>query len=153
MNYDEKLLVGHRWYETNSIKPLFCFGHGLSFTNFNYQNLEIKIDNDYAVSCKFEVQNIGDIPGLETAQCYVGYSDPMPQQPCKTLQGFVKEEIGANELKKMEINLGPRNFSYWSVDRGAWEIRGGMYRILIGSSSENILLEASINLEQVLEVL
>ena len=77
----------------------------------------------------------------------------MPQQPCKTLQGFVKEEIGANELKKMEINLGPRNFSYWSVDRGAWEIRGGTYSILIGSSSENILLEASINLEQVLEVL
>ena len=53
----------------------------------------------------------------------------------------------------MEINLGPRNFSYWSVDKGAWEIRGGTYRILIGSSSENILLEASINLEQVLEVL
>ena len=153
MNYDEKLLVGHRWYETNSIKPLFCFGHGLSFTNFNYQNLEVTIGDSLAVSCKFEVQNIGDIPGLETAQCYVGYSDPMPQQPCKTLQGFVKEEIGANELKKMEINLGPRNFSYWSVDRGAWEIRGGMYRILIGSSSENILLEASINLEQVLEVL
>ena len=55
--------------------------------------------------------------------------------------------------EKMEINLGPRNFSYWSVDRGAWEIRGGTYSILIGSSSENILLQASINLEQVLEVL
>ena len=153
MNYDEKLLVGHRWYEAHSIKPLFCFGHGLSFTNFNYQNLEIKIDNDYAVSCKFEVQNIGDIPGFETAQCYVSHINRLPHQPFKTLQGFIKEKIEVNEIKKLEINLGPRNFSNWSVDKRAWQIKGGKYRILIGSSSENILLEASINLEQALEVL
>ena len=59
--------------------------------------------NDFAVSCKFEVQNIGDISGFETAQCYVGFSEPLSHEPCKTLQGFVKEEIGANELKKLEI--------------------------------------------------
>ena len=153
MNYDEKLLVGHRWYETKSIKPLFCFGHGLSYTKFNYQNLEIATGNDFAVSCKFEVQNIGDISGFETAQCYVGFSEPLSQEPCKTLQGFVKEEIGANELKKLEIKLGPRNFSYWSVDTNSWQIRRGTYKIFIGSSAENILLEADINLEQALEVL
>ena len=68
------------------------------------------------------------------------------------MQGFIKEEIGVNEIKKLEINLGPRNFSNWSVDKRAWQIKGGKYRILIGSSSENILLEASINLEQALEV-
>jgi beta-glucosidase len=153
MNYDEKLLVGYRWYETKLIKPLFCFGHGLSYTNFNYQNLKVATDDDFAVSCKFEVQNIGDISGLEIAQCYVGFANPLPQEPIKTLQGFVKEEIGANELKKLEIKLGPRNFSYWSVDTKTWQIRRGTYKILIGSSAENILLEASINLEQALEVL
>ncbi len=70
-----------------------------------------------------------------------------------TLQGFVKEDIGVNEIKKLEIKLGPRNFSNWSVDTNTWQIRGGTYKILIGSSSEKILLEASINLEQALEVL
>ena len=153
MNYDEKLLVGHRWYQRNSIEPLFCFGHGLSYTNFNYQNLEVATDGDFNVSCKFDVQNIGDIAGLETAQCYVSFVAPLPHEPLMTLQGFVKEEIGVNEIKKLEIKLGPRNFSNWSVDTNTWQIRGGTYKILIGSSSEKILLEASINLEQALEVL
>ena len=152
MNYDEKLLVGYRWYEVKSIRPLFCFGHGLSFTNFNYQNLEVTTDSDFVVTCNFEIQNIGDISGLEIAQCYVSFASPLPGEPCKTLQGFVKEEIDANELKKVEIKLGPRNFSYWSVETNTWQIREGSYQILIGSSSENILLQASINLEQALEV-
>ena len=152
MNYDEKLLVGHRWYESNSIKPLFCFGHGLSFTSFNYQNLEVTTGSDFVVTCKFEIQNTGDISGLEIAQCYVGFASPLPGEPYKTLQGFVKEEIGANELKKVEIKLGPRNFSFWSVETNTWQIREGSYQILIGSSSENILLQTNINLEQALEV-
>ena len=152
MNYDEKLLVGHRWYEANSMKPLFCFGHGLSFTTFNYQNLEVTTGSDFVVTCKFEIQNTGDISGLEIAQCYVGFASPLPGEPYKTLQGFVKEEIGANELKKVEIKLGPRNFSFWSVETNTWQIREGSYQILIGSSSENILLQANINLEQALEV-
>ena len=152
MNYDEKLLVGHRWYEANSIKPLFCFGHGLSFTSFNYQNLEVTTGSDFVVTCKFEIQNTGDISGLEIAQCYVGFASPLPGEPYKTLQGFIKEEIGANELKKVEIKLGPRNFSFWSVETNTWQIREGSYQILIGSSSENILLQANINLEQALEV-
>ena len=152
MNYDEKLLVGHRWYEANSIKPLFCFGHGLSFTSFNYQNLEVTTGSDFVVTCKFEIQNTGDISGLEIAQCYVGFASPLPGEPYKTLQGFVKEEIGANELKKVEIKLRPRNFSYWSVETNTWQIREGSYQILIGSSSENILLQTNINLEQALEV-
>ena len=66
MNYDEKLLVGHRWYESNSIKPLFCFGHGLSFTSFNYQNLEVTTSSDFDVTCKFEIQNTGDISEFQT---------------------------------------------------------------------------------------
>ena len=152
MNYDEKLLVGHRWYEVNSIKPLFCFGHGLSFTSFNYQNLEVTTGSDFVVTCKFEIQNTGDISGLEIAQCYVGFASPLPGEPYKTLQGFIKEEIGANELKKVEIKLRPRNFSYWSVETNTWQIREGSYQILIGSSSENILLQTNINLEQALEV-
>lgn len=152
MNYDEKLLVGHRWYEANSRKPLFCFGHGLSFTSFNYQNLEVTTGSDFVVTCKFEIQNTGDISGLEIAQCYVSFASPLPGEPYKTLQGFIKEEIGANELKKVEIKLGPRNFSYWSVETNTWQIREGSYQILIGSSSENILLQTNINLEQALEV-
>ena len=102
---------------------------------------------------KFEVENIGDFTGQETAQCYVSFEKPQPEEPCKTLQGFVKEEIEANQIQKMEIILNARNFSYWSIETNTWQIRKGSYRIHIGSSSENIFLEASINLDQALEVL
>ena len=129
------------------------FGHGLSYTNFKYQNLEVSVDKDFVVSCRFEVQNIGNILGQETAQCYVGYANPLNDEPCKTLQGFVKAEIRANEVKNFEVELGPRNFSHWSIEANTWQIKGGAYKILIGSSSEDIYLETTINLEQVLEVL
>ena len=153
MNYHEKLLVGHRWYEKKSVIPLFYFGHGLSYTNFMYQKLEVSVNKEFAVSCRFEVQNIGNILGQEIAQCYVGYSNPLTDEPCKTLQGFMKAEIRPNEVKNFEIQLGPRNFSYWSVRANAWQIKGGAYKILIGSSSKDIYLETTINLEQALEVL
>tara|TARA_B100000287_G_C20671664_1_gene793611 strand:+ start:2160 stop:4607 length:2448 start_codon:yes stop_codon:yes gene_type:complete len=153
MNYDEKLLVGYRWYEKNSTKPLFCFGHGLSFTKFVYENLNVTLEQNMEVSCKFVVRNSGDISGLETAQCYVGFSDPLPGEPLKTLQGFIKKNIKPSEAKDFEIKLFPRNFSYWSVDTKSWKIREGSYQIYIGSSSENIYLNATINLQQVLEVL
>ena len=120
---------------------------------FKYQNLEVTVNDGFSVSCKFEVQNVGDISGSEIAQCYVSFAEAQQDEPCKTLQGFVKEEIGANQIQKIEIILKARNFSYWSVETNTWQIRKGSYGIHIGSSSENIFLEANINLEQALEVL
>ena len=73
--------------------------------------------------------------------------------PIKTLQGFCKVNIDANDEKNVEIILTQRNFSYWSIDAKRWQIKGGSYEILIGSSSKNIFLKSSINLEKVLEVL
>ena len=153
MNYDEKLLVGYKWYEKKNIEPLFCFGHGLSYTNFCYENLEVIVKNNHEISCKFTIKNLGDIAGAEIAQCYVGFLDPAEEEPIKTLQGFTKIDIDANESKDVEIKLLHRNFSYWSVDTNTWQIKGGSHQIYIGSSSQNISLKSVINLEPVLEVL
>ena len=151
MNYHEKLLIGYRWYEKVN-HAFILFWSWIVLYNFMYQNLEVSVDKDFIVSCRFEVQNMKHF-GAETAQCYVGYSNPLTDEPCKTLQGFMKAEIRPNEVKNFEIQLGPRNFSYWSVDANAWQIKGGAYKILIGSSSKDIYLETTINLEQALEVL
>ena len=78
---------------------------------------------------------------------------PKVGSPEQVLQGFMKAEIRPNEVKNFEIQLGPRNFSYWSVRANAWQIKGGAYKIQIGSSSKDIYLETTINLEQALEVL
>ena len=153
MNYDEKLLIGYRWYEKQSIQPLFCFGHGLSYTKFKYKNLEINIEDNKEVSCKFSIENTGEISGAEIAQCYLRYTKNLENEPSKTLQGFCKVNIDAHDEKNVEIRLTQRNFSYWSIDTKSWQIRDGSYEILIGSSVENIYLKSSIKLEKVLEVL
>ena len=146
MNYDEKLLVGYRWYDKKNIQTLFPFGHGLSYTKFDYTDLEINIQAENTVSCKFSIQNTGQVAGAETAQCYVGFKTDDDAEPMKTLQGFSKIMLDPNDKSKVEISLNPRNFSSWNIEKKSWEVRSGSYEIFIGSSAENILLQATISL-------
>tara|TARA_B110001450_G_scaffold65297_1_gene61806 strand:+ start:435 stop:2861 length:2427 start_codon:yes stop_codon:yes gene_type:complete len=146
MHYDEKLLVGYRWYDKKNIKTLFPFGHGLSYTNFEYSNLEVDVRATNMASCKFSVRNTGQVAGIETAQCYVSFKTIDDSEPEKTLQGFSKIALNPNDESSIEINLNSRNFSSWNVAKRSWEVRAGSYEILIGSSAENILLQTTINL-------
>ena len=146
MHYDEKLLVGYRWYDKKNIKTLFPFGHGLSYTNFEYSDLEVDVHPKNMVSCKFSVRNTGQVAGIETAQCYVSFKTIDDSEPEKTLQGFSKIALNPNDESSVEINLNSRNFSSWNVVKRSWEVRAGSYEILIGSSAENILLQTTINL-------
>ena len=146
MNYDEKLLVGYRWYDKKNIKTLFPFGHGLSYTNFEYSDLEVDVHPTNMTSCKFSVRNTGQVAGIETAQCYVSFKTIDDSEPEKTLQGFSKIALNPNDESSVEINLNSRNFSSWNVAKRSWEVRAGSYEILIGSSAENILLQTTINL-------
>ena len=146
MHYDEKLLVGYRWYDKKNIKTLFPFGHGLSYTNFEYSDLEVDVHPKNMVSCKFSVRNTGQVAGIETAQCYVSFKTIDDSEPEKTLQGFSKIALNPNDESSIEINLNSRNFSSWNVVKRSWEVRAGSYEILIGSSAENILLQTTINL-------
>ena len=153
MNYEEKLLVGYRWYDKKGNDPLFSFGHGLSYTQFEYSNLAIKMHDSNEVSCIFTIENIGDVNGAEVAQCYVAFENLDSDEPIKTLQGFAKETIAAGDKKTVEIKLTQRNFSYWDVESKCWKIRQGSYQILIGSSARLIHLTKTVSLEQVQEVL
>ena len=146
MNYEEKLLVGYRWYDKKDIKTLFPFGHGLSYTQFEYSDLEVETQSESKVSCKFSIQNTGLIAGAETAQCYVGYKTDDDSEPKKTLQGFSKIILNQGDKSKVEINLNSRNFSSWNEAKQNWEVRPGSYEIFIGSSAENIILQSTINL-------
>ena len=146
MHYDEKLLVGYRWYDKKNIKTLFPFGHGLSYTNFEYSDLEVDVRATNMASCKFSVRNTGQVAGIETAQCYVSFKTIDDSEPEKTLQGFSKIALNPNDESSVEINLNSRNFSSWNVAKRSWEVRAGSYEILIGSSAENIILQSTINL-------
>ena len=133
-------------YERKNIKPLFSFGHGLSYTQFKYSNLNVNVNADNKVMCSFFVQNIGDVIGSETMQCYVSYIEEDLSEPLKTLQGFQKNELEVGQKNQIEISLCSRNFATWNVDTKDWQVRPGVYEISIGSSAEDILLKATISL-------
>jgi beta-glucosidase len=146
MDYEEKLLVGYRWYDKKDIQTLFPFGHGLSYTDFNYTDLQVQIQPQNTVSCKFSIENIGEVFGVETAQCYVGFKINNDSEPKKTLQGFKKIELNSGNKSEVEIILDKRSFSSWNEADRNWEVRSGSYEILIGSSAEKILLQTTIGL-------
>jgi beta-glucosidase len=145
MEYEEKLLVGYKWYDKQNIKTLFPFGYGLSYTKFTYSNLKIQQDKD-DILCTFNVQNSGNCSGAETAQCYVAYKGATEEEPLKTLQGFDKTLLAPDEDSQIQISLNRRNFSYWNTDKKEWEVKSGSYEIMIGSSAEDIHLQSEINL-------
>ena len=144
MDYEEKLLVGHRWYEKKNIKPLFPFGFGLSYTDFSFSNLEIIKNDNYNIECKFEIKNTGMMDGSEVAQCYVSFSNLTKDEPLKTLQSFKKVFIKKGNTMELKLALNKRSFSYWDIQEKNWIVRPGTYTISIGSSSEQIRLKKDI---------
>ena len=114
MNYEEKLLIGHRWYEKKEIKPLFTFGHGLSYTNYEYKNLKVEQEAGKVLCC-LEVSNVGKFDGKEIIQCYISSPITDKEEPIKTLQSFKKIKIKKGQTKRIKLKLNKRNFSYWDV--------------------------------------
>ena len=146
MSYDEKLLIGYKWYDRKKIEPLFHFGHGLSYTNFEYSNLRISNSDRNDFTCSFDIKNVGDVSGFEISQCYISFMNCDEDEPIKKLQGFDKTYINSGEIKKIEICLDSKSFSTWDIKNHQWEIKKGVFNILIGSSSNDIKLKDSINL-------
>ena len=146
MRYDEKLLVGYKWYDRKNIEPLFHFGHGLSYTDFEYSNLQIINNDKNNFTCSFNIKNVGGMPGFETSQCYISFMDSDEDEPIKKLQGFDKTYINSGEIEKIEIYLDSKSFSTWNIKTHQWEIKKGVFNILIGSSSNDVRLKDSINL-------
>ena len=144
MDYEEKLLVGHRWYEKKDIKPLFPFGFGLSYTDFSFSDLELIKNDNYNVECKFKLKNEGMMDGSEVAQCYVSFSNAEKDEPLKSLQSFKKVFIKQDSEMELKLTLNKRSFSYWDIQEKDWIVRPGTYTISIGSSSEQIELKKDI---------
>jgi beta-glucosidase len=167
INYSEGLFVGYRAYEKNHIQPQYPFGYGLSYTTFKYSDLDINPlilkkedqdqhgltkadwkkhegDDDRLIRVSFRVTNTGKLPGAEIAQLYVAPVNPPVTRPLKELKGFKKVFLPPGESKKVTITLDRRSLAYYDVSAHAWGVARGVYRILIGSSSQDINLQGAI---------
>ncbi|MBD3230704.1 MAG: glycosyl hydrolase [Candidatus Lokiarchaeota archaeon] len=147
--YEEGIFVGYRHYDQNDIEPLFPFGYGLSYTNFIYEKLEINkkqmsSDLEDRLEIKFEIKNTGNRSGAETAQLYIEDVESSVERPPKELKGFKKLYLEPNESKTVKFEITMDDLSYYDVKSNSWKAEKGEYKILIGSSSRNILLDDTI---------
>ncbi len=144
--YEEGVYVGYRHFTTNNIKPLFCFGHGLSYSEFEYSDVCVDTAGKKNIKVSLNVKNVSDITGKEVVQLYVTPINPAIDRPDKELKGFVKIELKPSEVKKVTFELNESSFAYYDTTSGSLKADSGKYEIHIGSSSEDIRLIAKIQL-------
>jgi len=154
-HYTEGVFVGYRYFDAKGIEPLFPFGFGLSYTTFAYKNLKVSPDTASFssaavpdVTVEFDVTNTGSLAGAEVAQLYVGLpsTDDVPEPP-QQLKGFQKVELKPGKTAHIKLQLDRRAFSYWDVQTHAWAVMPGMAKIIVGASSRDPRLQASVQIQ------
>jgi beta-glucosidase len=146
VEYKEGVFVGYRGYEKNNVRPLFPFGHGLSYTTFKYDNLKVArapaLDETGSpfFDVSFDVRNTGARAGSDVAQVYVSDAHADDPRPPKELKGFSKVTLRPGESRRVTVRLGGRAFSYYDTAAKRWQIAPGDFDILVGRSSEQIEL-------------
>lgn len=148
--YDEKLFVGYRYYDTKEMPVLFPFGHGCSYTTFEYHDLVVSqtsMRDDESLTLSFKVTNAGSVFGKEVAQLYVQDLTSSVIRPMKELKNFEKVALEPNETKTITFKLSKRDFAYYEVKISDWYVSTGNYHLLVGSSSRDIRLQTKIFIE------
>lgn len=145
VEYQESIYVGYRYYDKACKDVLFPFGYGMSYTKFEYRDLKLKKEDD-KIEIEFYIKNIGNKTGKEIAQIYIKQEKPKIFKPIKELKEFVKIELKPKEEKKINITLSNEDFEYFNPETKKWSIEQGIYRILIGSSSKDIILQEKIQI-------
>lgn len=147
VEYNEGIYVGYRYYDKKSQDVLFPFGHGLSYTAFEYSNLQIEkkqITEQEQVSITLDVTNIGNYPGKEVVQLYINTATSEVRRPIRELKGFEKVELNPGETKSVKFVLDKQAFAYYEPAIQDWFVESGTYRIEIGSSSRDLRLNGEI---------
>lgn len=149
ITYNEGIFVGYRWHDTQHIKPLFSFGHGLSYTNFQYG--KVKADKsemtvDDTITFTVNVKNTGKVDGAEVVQLYVSDLKSSLPRPLKELKGFDKVFLKAGESKDVTITIDQSALSFFDPVKHDWVAEPGEFEVLVGSSSSDIRTTAKFTL-------
>ena len=155
VEYKEGVFVGYRGYEKAGTRPLFPFGHGLSYTTFRYADLRVTPvvggtgdAGGPRFAVEFEVTNTGRREGADVAQVYVGAPRGAVERPAKELRGFARVSLRPGETRRVTVPLDGRSFSYYDEAGKRWRADPGDYEILVGRSSQQIELRGKLTLAQ-----
>ncbi|MGM0900619.1 MAG: beta-glucosidase [Bacillota bacterium] len=138
----ESIYVGYRYFDTKKIPVLFPFGHGLSYTKFEYSDLKVS-----SQSVSFTIKNIGDVAGEEIAQVYIKPLSSRIFRANKELKGLSKVYLKPGESKQVKIDLDDHAFAYYNTVVNGWSVESGQYELQVGSSIEDIRLLDTLGVE------
>jgi beta-glucosidase len=163
VDYSESIFVGYRHFDQQGIEPLFAFGHGLSYTSFDYKNLSLRIKqasrelrgsgngsmgpSSIIIEVDVEIQNVGPRKGAEVVQLYLRVPGKAASMPPKQLRGFQKVFLELGQTEHVRFHLDERALSYWDTDTHDWVVQNGNYHIMVGSSSRDIRLRDRFSIE------
>lgn len=147
VNYAEGVFVGYRYYEAKKIPVRWAFGHGLSYTDYEYKSLTVSadvMDDTQTIEVCVELTNRGTMPGKEVVQLYIQDENGTPGRPVKELKAFQKIFLEPGETKSVTFHICARDLSYYEEALGDWYAASGSYGILVGHASDDIRLRKSI---------
>jgi beta-glucosidase len=150
VRYGEGVFVGYRGYDALDREVSYPFGHGLSYTRFEYADLRTDMsvggeDGDLAVEVTCRITNSGDRRGKEVAQLYVGDLEASVRRPPRELKRFAKVELDVGESAIVTFALDARDFSYWSPSAADWVLEPGEFVLAVGASSRDLRLTTTVD--------
>jgi beta-glucosidase len=150
VSYSEGILVGYRWFDTKNIKPLFCFGFGLSYTSITYSDFAVQkpfYGIDDTIRVEFKLKNTGHRPGVETVQLYIGKPDSKVLRPAKELKAFKKEAVEAGREAIVALSVPVKDLSYFDESQMKWIVEPGTYALYLASSSQDVKDSLNVKVE------
>ncbi|MBD3190278.1 MAG: glycosyl hydrolase [Candidatus Heimdallarchaeota archaeon] len=138
--YEESIFVGYRYFDRENIEPLFPFGFGLSYTDFDFENLKIdkeKMAEDQSIEVSVDITNIGERAGGEVIQLYIQDDASTIERPLKELRGFEKIFLEPNESKIVKFNILNNDLAFYDVNKQSWVTEEGTFTVLVGNSSRD----------------
>lgn len=149
MPYNEGIYVGYRFTDKNKLKPTFPFGHGLSYTTFEYGKADIdkaegSKEDEFTITVP--VTNTGDRTGKEVVQLYISDKKSSVDRPVKELKGFSKVELAPGETKEVSITVKGSDLGYFDAEKHAWVVEPGVFEALVGASAGDIRAKTKFNI-------
>lgn len=147
VTYDEGAAIGYKWYDAKGFRPLFAFGHGLSYTDFAASGLTAQADGR-TIRVRFSIRNVGRRAGKDAPQIYVAPADwkKAGWEAPKRLGAFTKVDLKPGKSKVVELTVDPRLLSTYEAAGNNWHIRAGEYRLILGEASDAPIQSVSVTL-------
>ncbi len=148
--YSEESLVGYRWFDTKGIPVMYPFGHGLTYSTFEYASLKTnkeKFSRDDVISLSFKLENSGSVRADEVVQAYVHRINPLVDWPVKELKAFSRVTLEPGERKTMHLEIPARDLFYWNESLNDWDDDPCDLELLVGASAGDIRLIKKVTLK------